>query len=246
MYKPQEEDHVVGVVLEARQDEYKVDVGAAATARLPALAFDGASKKNRPNLRRGDAVYARIALAQPGIELELTCAVPHGVQPKDWVTKEALFGELVGGTLLSVPLRVCEAISANELPLLPALGRHFPFAIAAGANGRVRVSGLSTQIMVVVQRALQMVGRGVRAGVVADVPAMSDAPSVGTAPMQADVADGADRANGANGLAGDDLVGDAGAETTLAVGAGRDRMDPQPAAASNGSRKKMKKRKGGL
>ena len=93
MYKPQEEDHVVGVVLEARQDEYKVDVGAAATARLPALAFDGASKKNRPNLRRGDAVYARIALAQPGIELELTCAVPHGVQPKDWVTKEALFGE---------------------------------------------------------------------------------------------------------------------------------------------------------
>jgi exosome complex RNA-binding protein Rrp4 len=44
------EDMVIGVVLERVGESYKVDIGAAHNASLPLLAFEGASKKNRPNL----------------------------------------------------------------------------------------------------------------------------------------------------------------------------------------------------
>lgn len=44
------EDMVIGVVLERHVENAKVDVGGAVPATLPMLAFEGASRKNRPNL----------------------------------------------------------------------------------------------------------------------------------------------------------------------------------------------------
>ena len=50
-YVPSVDDMVVGVVLDRHGEAYKVDVGSAATASLPILGFEGASKKNRPMLK---------------------------------------------------------------------------------------------------------------------------------------------------------------------------------------------------
>lgn len=50
-YVPVMEDMALGVVLEKHAENVKVDVGSAVPATLPVLAFESASRKNRPNLQ---------------------------------------------------------------------------------------------------------------------------------------------------------------------------------------------------
>jgi len=50
-YIPGAQDPVVGVVIARSGENYRVDIGAAHPATLDALAFEGASKRNRPNLK---------------------------------------------------------------------------------------------------------------------------------------------------------------------------------------------------
>ncbi len=49
-YTPVLEDNVVGVVREKQGEQFKIDIGASHIANLPFLAFEGATKRNRPNL----------------------------------------------------------------------------------------------------------------------------------------------------------------------------------------------------
>lgn len=44
------EDMVVGVIKERHSENYKVDIGCASLATLSLFSFEGATKKNRPNL----------------------------------------------------------------------------------------------------------------------------------------------------------------------------------------------------
>ena len=53
-------DQVVGVVEERGGDFYLVNVFGGALALLPRLAFEGATKRNKPELKRGDVVFARV------------------------------------------------------------------------------------------------------------------------------------------------------------------------------------------
>ena len=50
-YVPQVEDMVIGRVEDKHSENVKVDLGGAAPATLPMLAFEGATRKNRPNLQ---------------------------------------------------------------------------------------------------------------------------------------------------------------------------------------------------
>ena len=58
------DDVVIGVVASRHAENYKVDVGTSSLVQLDALAFDGASKRNKPNLQVGDVVYARVILVR--------------------------------------------------------------------------------------------------------------------------------------------------------------------------------------
>ena len=49
-YWPALGDHVIGVVADKGAADYKLDLGGAVRAMLPVLAFDGATKRNRPQL----------------------------------------------------------------------------------------------------------------------------------------------------------------------------------------------------
>lgn len=64
---------VIGVVTERHGESFKVDIGGAHAATLPMLAFEGATKKNRPDLKVGSLVYARVILANKDMEPELAC-----------------------------------------------------------------------------------------------------------------------------------------------------------------------------
>ena len=41
---------VIGIVKERHSEGFKIDIGSAFVGNLSALAFEGATKKNRPNL----------------------------------------------------------------------------------------------------------------------------------------------------------------------------------------------------
>lgn len=44
-------DSVIGVITGKGNEQYRVDIGAAHPAILPMLAFENATKRNRPNLK---------------------------------------------------------------------------------------------------------------------------------------------------------------------------------------------------
>ena len=48
-YVAVEDDQVIGVIAEKMGESFKVDIGTSSHAILSTLAFDGATKRNRPN-----------------------------------------------------------------------------------------------------------------------------------------------------------------------------------------------------
>ena len=138
-YIPCVNDYVVGMVISTHRDEYRVDIGSSAYASLPTLAFNGATKRNRPRLEVGALVYARVSLANKDLEPELTCAEADG-RGRGWATGEAAFGELHGGTTVRCSVAYTRDLRRMDSALLTTLGQAIPFEIAVGYNGRVWVN----------------------------------------------------------------------------------------------------------
>ena len=152
-YAPLSGDAVICIVQESLTEEYRLDVGASSLATLPVLAFDGATKRNRPQLQVGTLVYARVLRANPDMGTEVTCAAPDDVSAKDWVTRESVFGELVGGVAFAAPQKVCSHLMGEECALLDTLGEVAPFELAVGGNGRVWLSAESESATVLARQA---------------------------------------------------------------------------------------------
>ena len=152
-YAPLSGDAVICIVRESLTEEYRLDVGASSLATLPVLAFDGATKRNRPQLQVGTLVYARVLRANPDMGTEVTCAAPDDVSAKDWVTRESVFGELVGGVAFAAPQKVCSHLMGAECALLDTLGEVAPFELAVGGNGRVWLSAESESATVLARQA---------------------------------------------------------------------------------------------
>jgi exosome complex component RRP40 len=108
---------VIGVVTQRLGEGYRVDIGEAHQASLDALAFESATKRNKPNLKVsamcvivilsaheihqvGSLVYARVSLAHKDMEPELECF--------DAQTRKAEgHGELKGGFVVRCSLKMC-------------------------------------------------------------------------------------------------------------------------------------------
>lgn len=50
-YVPAAQESVIGVISQRQGESYRVDIGSAHMASLDGLAFEGATKRNKPNLR---------------------------------------------------------------------------------------------------------------------------------------------------------------------------------------------------
>jgi len=123
-------DNVLGVVVAKAGDTFRVDIGTSEPASLSYLAFESATKKNRPNVNPGDIVYSKLLVASRDMEAELVCVDSYG--------KKAGLGVLDGGGFMfSVPLHTVRKLLNPESNLLTAVGKSIPFEIAVGMNGRV-------------------------------------------------------------------------------------------------------------
>ncbi|XP_018319050.1 exosome complex component RRP40 [Agrilus planipennis] len=147
-YVPKKGDLVVGVVSKKAGDVLKVDICSSELASLSTLAFEGATKKQRPDLQVGDCVYARLLSAHREMEPELVCV--------DSYYKAGKLGPLsVDGFLTTVSLNLVNRLLNIENPLLRTLGKKYVYEIAVGMNGRVWINARSTKDILAIVTALQ-------------------------------------------------------------------------------------------
>ncbi|KAF6757594.1 exosome complex exonuclease RRP40 [Ephemerocybe angulata] len=147
-YVPAPQESVVGVVTQRLGEGYRVDIGEAHQASLDALAFEGATKRNKPNLKVGSLVYARVSLAHKDMEPELEC---FDAQSR----KSEGFGELKGGFVVRCSLKMCRNLLDSKHFLLPLLGGKFPLESAIGMNGRVWISAKEPRQIIAIARCIE-------------------------------------------------------------------------------------------
>ena len=113
------------------------------------LSFEGATRRNRPNIKSGDVVYARVVAASRDLEPQLSCVDAAG--------RAAGFGHLKEGMLVSVSSAYARQLLAGppaQAPVLGALGSSLAFELAVGVNGRVWVAASSVRATVLVANAI--------------------------------------------------------------------------------------------
>ena len=152
-YYPKLEDKVLGVIEERGGDVYKVNIFSGSAAVLPRLAFQGATKRNRPELKRGDIVYCRLSGTDPDADVELTCISATGVK-KDWQSGEAVCGALAGGILLRLSVAYASSLLRPDALVLSLLGQRLAFEVAIGMNGCVWLRAASPLEMIILRNAI--------------------------------------------------------------------------------------------
>eukprot|EP01060_Flectonema_neradi_P038158 TRINITY_DN7933_c0_g1_i1.p1 TRINITY_DN7933_c0_g1~~TRINITY_DN7933_c0_g1_i1.p1 ORF type:complete len:264 (+),score=42.85 TRINITY_DN7933_c0_g1_i1:39-830(+) len=136
-YIPRNEDIIVGTIVRGGGFiGYWVDAGAGSLFKLDSLAFDGASKRLRPELKVGASVYARVIQSRSELEMVVSCHSVTGVK-KDWVTGESLFGELKGGYIHSIRTQFAKMLLADYEDILSNIGDRLAFECCIGVNGRI-------------------------------------------------------------------------------------------------------------
>ncbi|ORZ38886.1 hypothetical protein BCR44DRAFT_35255 [Catenaria anguillulae PL171] len=148
-YTPSANENVIGVVTHRLAEMFRVDIGTAHPAVLSAMAFEGASKRNRPNCNVGDLVYARIAVASKDMDPELECVNPR-------TGKSSGYGVLKGGFVAKVSLKTCRGLMYTNNPTAKILGKYFTFEQAVGQNGRVWINAPTAVMSVRIARALEL------------------------------------------------------------------------------------------
>ncbi|KAH7126885.1 hypothetical protein B0J11DRAFT_288865 [Dendryphion nanum] len=122
-------------------------------AALPNLAFEGATRKTRPQLPANSLVYARIA--NPGKDSipELTCVDPS-------TGKSEGLGPLKGGMVFKISLSMARRLLAGKkggVTVLEGLSEKVGFEVAIGRNGVLWVDGGSVKTTLLVGKAVQEV-----------------------------------------------------------------------------------------
>lgn len=146
-YMAVQEDFVIGIIVQRHGEGYRVDIGSSELAFLPTLSFEGATKRNKPNLLVGTVVFARLTEVDRDMEPELSCM--------DSVGRAAGFGELIGGTLVKTSLTASRKLLSSQDEVLKAIGAQIPFEVAVGLNGRIWIRSDTTRNTLTVAHALK-------------------------------------------------------------------------------------------
>lgn len=133
-YIPSKGETVIGLVIQKAGDIFRVDIGASEPAALSYLAFEGATKKNRPDVSVGDLVFAKLLVAYKDFESELICV--------DSLGKKMKLGVLSGGFVLTCSINLARRLRSSECPLMDSIKKHIrvPLEVVVGMNGKVWIN----------------------------------------------------------------------------------------------------------
>uniref|UniRef100_A0AAQ4PH40 Exosome complex component RRP40 n=1 Tax=Gasterosteus aculeatus aculeatus TaxID=481459 RepID=A0AAQ4PH40_GASAC len=147
-YVPAKGETIIGIVTVKSGDVFKVDFGGSEQASLSYLAFEGATKRNRPNVQVGDLVFSQFLLANQDMEPELVCVDSSGR-----ANGMGVFGG--GGLLFTVSLGLVRRLLTPHSEILSDLKQLFPCELVMGMNGRLWVKSCSLQQTLVISNLLQ-------------------------------------------------------------------------------------------
>ncbi|KAG6401670.1 hypothetical protein SASPL_138534 [Salvia splendens] len=146
-YVPSAGDNVLGIVVDARSDNFFVDIKGPTLAFLPVLAFEGGTRRNIPKFEMGTLLYVRVVKADTGMNPELSCMDASG--------KAAEYGPLKEGFMFETSTGLSRTLlSSPTCPVLETLGKKIAFEIAVGLNGRVWVNSSTPSIVVLVSNTI--------------------------------------------------------------------------------------------
>lgn len=147
-YIPSKGETVIGLVIQKAGDIFRVDIGAGEPAALSYLAFEGATKKNRPDVNVGDLVFAKLLVAYKDFESELICV--------DSLGKKMKLGVLSGGFVFSCSISLARRLRSPDCPLLDSVKKHIqiPLEIVVGMNGKVWINGLNEKDVIAAGNAI--------------------------------------------------------------------------------------------
>lgn len=151
-YIPHPSDVIIATVRHSAADYYHCSITPhTSLALLPHLAFEGATKKTRPQLQSGALVYARIAKADKDTETEILCY-------NSSTGKSEGMGELKGGMLFDISLGMARRLlmkgTEGHLVCLEELAEKLAFEIAVGRNGKVWVKSGGVRETLIVGKVL--------------------------------------------------------------------------------------------
>ncbi|XP_063900964.1 putative exosome complex component rrp40 [Zophobas morio] len=136
-YIPALEERVIGIITDRYSDTFKVNIGSSALASLDMYSFEGATKRNKPSLKKGDLVYGRLITAHKDMEPILSCV--------DNANKSAGMGGLKEGYLFSCSSNLCRRLLKPHCVILESMGKLLPYEITVGLNGRIWVNSTSIE-----------------------------------------------------------------------------------------------------
>ncbi|SLM34616.1 Nucleic acid-binding, OB-fold [Lasallia pustulata] len=158
-YIPQTSDLVLATVHHSSTDYYHCLISPQTPfALLPQLAFEGATKKSRPQLVSGSLIYARISSASKHLEPELVCYNPS-------TGKSEGMGELKEGMVFDISLGMARRLLMGRqkedggMVVLEEIADKVAFEVAVGRNGRIWVHSGSVKETLLVGRAVQETDR---------------------------------------------------------------------------------------
>ncbi|XP_063194409.1 exosome complex component RRP40 isoform X2 [Chroicocephalus ridibundus] len=138
-YVPVKGDHVIGIVTAKAGDVFKLDVGGSEQASLSYLAFEGATKRNRPNAQVGDLIYGQFLVANKDMEPEMVCIDSSGRS-----SGMGIIGQ--DGFLFKVSLGLIRKLLAPKCEIIQELSQLYPFELVLGMNGRIWMEGVGTDL----------------------------------------------------------------------------------------------------
>ncbi|XP_057660690.1 exosome complex component RRP40 [Diorhabda carinulata] len=149
-YVPKKGDLVVGIVIKKAGATVKVDIGSAEHAALSLLCFEGATKKQKADVKVGDVVYAKLINAHKEMEPELVCI--------DSYFKAGPLGVLSSeGYCFTISLTLAQSLLDIENSMLKFLGEKFVYEIVVGVNGKVWINARKTTDILNLMKVLQIV-----------------------------------------------------------------------------------------
>lgn len=151
-YLPHTGDLVVATVQRSSADTYHCTLTPhTPSVLLGQLAFEGATKKTRPQLTQGALVYARVSKADKWSDVEIECVNPS-------TGKSDGLGPLKAGMLFDVSpafaRRLMMGAGKGGVVLLEEIGEKVRFEVAVGRNGKVWVDSSTLAETVAIGRCL--------------------------------------------------------------------------------------------
>ncbi|XP_076194470.1 exosome complex component RRP40 [Aptenodytes patagonicus] len=147
-YVPVKGDHVIGIVTAKAGDVFKLDVGGSEQASLSYLAFEGATKRNRPNVQVGDLIYGQFLVANKDMEPEMVCIDSSGRS-----SGMGIIGQ--DGFLFKVSLGLVRKLLAPKCEIIQELSQLYPFELVLGMNGRIWVKAKTVQQTLIIVNILE-------------------------------------------------------------------------------------------